>query len=364
MSGELWLAEGFTQYYGPLTLQRAGLVDVASTAPTFDRLIEARRPSPGRLVRSAEEMSRMAPFIDGGRTIDRTNWSNDRHLVLSVRRRDRAGARPDAARPERRPRLARRLHARDVAHVRQAGRQPRRLRRSSVHDRRRRGDAGGGQRRSRRSRATSSPATSRATTSPTTRACSRAPASPCASATPGRAWLGDLRLESRGGARVAVARGADLADLRRRPRSGRRAAARSTASASTAQDDRVRGPARHKPGDTCRSCSSIAPAPSKTAQRRRSPRIRTSRSCRSSSAAPLTRGAESVPRPLAGSEVDGRSLACSSSTRCSASPTSRAAARAGRAPASRRTSSSSSRPAAAPDPAASKRGWPASSSRR
>ena len=27
-------------------------------------------------MRSAEEMSRMAPFIDGGRTVDRTNWSN------------------------------------------------------------------------------------------------------------------------------------------------------------------------------------------------------------------------------------------------------------------------------------------------
>ena len=31
MSGELWLAEGFTQYYGPLALQRAGLADLPST---------------------------------------------------------------------------------------------------------------------------------------------------------------------------------------------------------------------------------------------------------------------------------------------------------------------------------------------
>ena len=31
--------------------------------------------APGHLVRSAEEMSRMAPFTDGGRTVDRTNWS-------------------------------------------------------------------------------------------------------------------------------------------------------------------------------------------------------------------------------------------------------------------------------------------------
>jgi len=75
VSGELWLAEGFTQYYGPLALQRAQLTDIASTAATFGALIESVGPSPARLVRSAEEMSRMAPFIDGGRTVDRTNWS-------------------------------------------------------------------------------------------------------------------------------------------------------------------------------------------------------------------------------------------------------------------------------------------------
>jgi predicted metalloprotease with PDZ domain len=72
-SGELWLAEGFTQYYGPLALQRAKLVDLAATAREFTELIEAVAAS-GHLVRSAEEMSRMAPFIDGGRTVDRTNW--------------------------------------------------------------------------------------------------------------------------------------------------------------------------------------------------------------------------------------------------------------------------------------------------
>jgi predicted metalloprotease with PDZ domain len=73
LSGELWLAEGFTQYYGPLVLQRASLVDLPTTAGTFTGLIESVT-APGHLVRSAEEMSRMAPFIDGGRTVDRTNW--------------------------------------------------------------------------------------------------------------------------------------------------------------------------------------------------------------------------------------------------------------------------------------------------
>ena len=74
LSGELWLAEGFTQYYGPLVMQRARLMDVASTARTLTQLIESVQ-APGHGVRSAEEMSRMAPFIDGGRTVDRTNWS-------------------------------------------------------------------------------------------------------------------------------------------------------------------------------------------------------------------------------------------------------------------------------------------------
>jgi predicted metalloprotease with PDZ domain len=74
VSGELWLAEGFTQYYGPLAMRRAQLVDETSAARTFGQLIESVS-GPGHLVRSAEEMSRMAPFIDGGRSIDRTNWS-------------------------------------------------------------------------------------------------------------------------------------------------------------------------------------------------------------------------------------------------------------------------------------------------
>jgi predicted metalloprotease with PDZ domain len=102
ISGELWLAEGFTQYYGPLTLQRAGLVDVASTARTLTSLVEAVS-EPGHLVRSAEEMSRMAAFIDGGRTVDKTNWSisvtsyypfgGAIALALDLTLRDRTGGR-------------------------------------------------------------------------------------------------------------------------------------------------------------------------------------------------------------------------------------------------------------------------------
>jgi predicted metalloprotease with PDZ domain len=76
MSGELWLAEGFTQYYGPLALSRAGLADLKSTAEQFTQMISAVVISPGREFRSAEEMSRMASFVDGGRTNDPTNWGS------------------------------------------------------------------------------------------------------------------------------------------------------------------------------------------------------------------------------------------------------------------------------------------------
>lgn len=74
MSGELWLGEGFTEYYGPLLLHRAGLTDLTRLVADFTGLIGSMASHPAREVRSAEDMSRMAGFIDGGRTTDRTNW--------------------------------------------------------------------------------------------------------------------------------------------------------------------------------------------------------------------------------------------------------------------------------------------------
>jgi len=76
ISDSLWLAEGFTEYYGPLVLQRAGLVDMPATTATLGWLVNTVTNDPGRRVRSAVEMSRMAPYIDGERNLDRTNWSN------------------------------------------------------------------------------------------------------------------------------------------------------------------------------------------------------------------------------------------------------------------------------------------------
>jgi predicted metalloprotease with PDZ domain len=74
MTDSLWLAEGFTQYYGPLILRRAQIADLPRTLNTLTGLITSVALSPAHLERSAVEMSRMAPFIDGGRPIDRTNW--------------------------------------------------------------------------------------------------------------------------------------------------------------------------------------------------------------------------------------------------------------------------------------------------
>jgi len=76
MSGELWLAEGFTSYYGPLTLRRAGLINLRSFLRTMDEAIEKVTTSPARQIRSAVDMSRLAPFVDAATSIDQTNFAN------------------------------------------------------------------------------------------------------------------------------------------------------------------------------------------------------------------------------------------------------------------------------------------------
>ena len=75
-SGELWLAEGFTNYYGSLILQRAGLAALPDTLGRFVSAIDTVRLGPGRRFRSAVDMSRLAPFTDAASAIDRTNWDN------------------------------------------------------------------------------------------------------------------------------------------------------------------------------------------------------------------------------------------------------------------------------------------------
>lgn len=68
----LWLAEGFTQYYGVLTLVRAGFNTQGGLA--FGGYINAVGTGSGRQVRSAVEMSQHAPYTDAAAAIDKTDF--------------------------------------------------------------------------------------------------------------------------------------------------------------------------------------------------------------------------------------------------------------------------------------------------
>ena len=74
MSGELWLAEGFTQYYGQLAMARAGLAGAEQTMLSLANSALGVASSPAHRFRSAVEMSQLAPFTDAARSNDPTNY--------------------------------------------------------------------------------------------------------------------------------------------------------------------------------------------------------------------------------------------------------------------------------------------------
>jgi predicted metalloprotease with PDZ domain len=76
MSGELWFAEGFCNYYGSLVLRRGGFMTAAEYARDIGAAIATVISAPGRKMRSAIEMSQLAPFVDGAKTNDRTDFAN------------------------------------------------------------------------------------------------------------------------------------------------------------------------------------------------------------------------------------------------------------------------------------------------
>jgi predicted metalloprotease with PDZ domain len=76
ISGELWLAEGFTNYYGKLTMLRAGLREDTEGVGGWAGVINGVTNSPGTTFRSAVEMSQLAPFVDAAVSIDSTYWQN------------------------------------------------------------------------------------------------------------------------------------------------------------------------------------------------------------------------------------------------------------------------------------------------
>jgi predicted metalloprotease with PDZ domain len=75
MSGELWLAEGFTQYYGNLIMARTGLTSRDQSIPGLAGPAVSVINGAGRQFRSAVAMSELAPFTDAARSVDRTNFS-------------------------------------------------------------------------------------------------------------------------------------------------------------------------------------------------------------------------------------------------------------------------------------------------
>ncbi len=76
MSDELWLGEGFTNYYGPLTIRRAGITSDDEFLADMGGAILNVVSSPARNHGSAVEMSRQAPFFDGASWLDPTRVAN------------------------------------------------------------------------------------------------------------------------------------------------------------------------------------------------------------------------------------------------------------------------------------------------
>jgi len=76
MSGELWFAEGFTNYYGELILRRAGFYDNEQYARSLTGQLNYVLNSPGTYRYSPYEMSQQAPFVDAAVYVDPVNFIN------------------------------------------------------------------------------------------------------------------------------------------------------------------------------------------------------------------------------------------------------------------------------------------------
>ncbi len=76
MARELWFAEGFTSYFGPLVLTRAGIRDAADFARGMSGGLDYVIHSPAREFFGPAGMSMQAPFVDAATAIDPTNLAN------------------------------------------------------------------------------------------------------------------------------------------------------------------------------------------------------------------------------------------------------------------------------------------------
>lgn len=69
----LWLAEGFTSYYGPLLVRRSGQSTVDAYLKKLSPLFSGVINSPGRAYGSPQDQSLQAPFRDAATALDPTN---------------------------------------------------------------------------------------------------------------------------------------------------------------------------------------------------------------------------------------------------------------------------------------------------
>ena len=76
MSAELWFAEGFTNYYGPLALERAGMTSLDRFTRDMGGAVNAVLTAPGRVIFDVLDMSRHAPFVDAAVSVDPVNTAN------------------------------------------------------------------------------------------------------------------------------------------------------------------------------------------------------------------------------------------------------------------------------------------------
>ncbi len=76
MSGELWFAEGFTQYYGEMLLVRSGFHTVDEYTRTLGGLVNAVLNTPGAAKYTPIQSSDHSVFADAGVSIDPNNDNN------------------------------------------------------------------------------------------------------------------------------------------------------------------------------------------------------------------------------------------------------------------------------------------------
>ncbi|RYF15708.1 MAG: M61 family peptidase, partial [Flavobacteriales bacterium] len=76
ISDGLWLAEGFTQYYGNLLLARAGFRTPENAIQGFNGIVNSVLNTPGAINFSPIQASQYAVFADAGVAIDQRNMGN------------------------------------------------------------------------------------------------------------------------------------------------------------------------------------------------------------------------------------------------------------------------------------------------